>query len=60
MELFYHEHEFGPAKPRMRVWRENWFSDQFEVLTAEEFEQLEKLCQRFTIRLTRNPEDDLS
>jgi len=34
-----------------RVWRNDWGGDMFEVLTADEFDQLKHLCSRFSIRL---------
>lgn len=38
---------------RMRVWREGWLGDQFEVMEKEEFEQFKGFCGRFGIALYR-------
>jgi len=50
-QLFHHPHEYGGAN-RIRVWRENWRDDVFEVLTQEEFTTLSKICIRFNISIT--------
>ena len=39
---------------RMRVWRENWMDDQFEVMSLVDFKALEKMCKTFQIRMVRN------
>lgn len=34
-----------------RVWRNDWYGDQFEVLNEEEFNNLKTLCKRFSLGL---------
>lgn len=41
-----------------RVWRTDWFSDQFEILSPEEFMVLEKMCLKFGIHLDRAEDED--
>jgi len=35
-----------------RVWRSDWFSDQFELVITPEFKEIEKVCRRFSIPFT--------
>jgi hypothetical protein len=36
----------------VRVWRTDWFGDQFEVVTRDRFAEIESVCKQFAIRLT--------
>lgn len=40
-----------------RVWRSNWFGDQFEILNSEEFDTLSALAKRFNIPFTEAGDD---
>jgi hypothetical protein len=40
------EHEFGPAKPRMRVHRPGWLPDQFEIMDYDDFQTFKRLAER--------------
>lgn len=39
---------------RMRVWKEGWLGDQFEVLGPTEFGQFVGFCGRFGIALNEH------
>lgn len=41
----------------VRVWKDTWFNDQFEVLTTKQFEQLQYFAVRFSIRLNEHDEE---
>lgn len=40
-----------------RVWRADWPGDVFEIMTAEQFRQVQYVCARFSMSLTEA--DDL-
>jgi len=40
-----------------RVWRKDWASDQFTILTKEEFNKLASFCEIFSIPLEEATED---
>lgn len=44
--------------PRYRVWRDDWSGDQFEVLSAEDFNKLNNMCKRFSILLEEHFDED--
>jgi hypothetical protein len=46
-KLFYRYSDDGTY----RVWRGDWFGDQFQVLTVEEFEKLKWACDKMGIIL---------
>lgn len=48
LELYFRPHEYGGLN-RVRVWRNNWGGDQFEILSRAEFETLRAICMRFAI-----------
>lgn len=56
VKLMWRWHTGVDAGPR-RVWRIDWASDQFEVLSRQEFEALELLAQRFSIPLEQAQDD---
>lgn len=44
-----------------RVWRRDWIGDQFELISPVEFQTLERMCNKFAIRLVdmnNSPEDN--
>ena len=43
---------------RVRVWRDDWFSDQFEILSPNEFDALQTICRRFSIIIQRAADDE--
>lgn len=47
MKLFYRNHNSSGSM--VRVWRENWSSDAFEIMTKDSFENLIELGKRFGI-----------
>jgi hypothetical protein len=47
--IHYREHEFGPVKPRYRVWSDAWFNDQFEVVDYDEFHKFKALAEKLGI-----------
>jgi len=49
----YREHDASHS----RVWRSDWFRDQFEILSIEEFATFEKWAARFSF-IVRKAEDD--
>lgn len=49
MKLIYRDHESSGISKR--VWRENWSSDCFEILTMTQFLVLKGMCKMFNIIL---------
>lgn len=43
---------------QIRVWRNDWHGDQFEILGISEFNQLSLFCKRFSIPLTDYTDED--
>ena len=43
--LQYRAHDSLSTRPRMRVWAADWPHDSFEILTADEFEALQRSLQ---------------
>jgi len=43
---------------RYRVWRDGWASDQFEVISPEQFANLEANCKTLSIPLVDHTNDD--
>jgi hypothetical protein len=41
------------ARTQVRVWRESWRGDMFEVISKDEFEVLKYFCSLFNIHLIR-------
>lgn len=41
----------------VRVWRSDWFGDQFELMTEKDFADLRRVCKRFSIVLNQADED---
>lgn len=41
----------------VRVWRSDWFGDQFELMTEKDFANLRSVCKRFNIGLSQIDED---
>ena len=46
------------SRDQVRVWRENWIGDQFEIISKDEFEVLKHFASLFNIRLVRASEVD--
>lgn len=44
------------AKER-RIWRNDWYGDQFEIMTDKAFGITQGVCQIFSIPLTQAEED---
>lgn len=42
----------------VRVWRSDWFGDQFEVMPIARFNELSRLCRTFSIPLVDDTGDD--
>lgn len=57
LEWHYRPHETG-GDQRMRVWRNDWSGDQFEILTTKDFAKLQELAARLNIPLEQASEDD--
>ena len=55
--LIWRSHEAEPDSFPRRIWRDDWFGDQFEVVTEAEFQEIERFCTRFSI-LVREAEDN--
>jgi hypothetical protein len=41
-----------------RVWRTDWFGDQFEILGPDNFVDLERVCKRFAISMIDMNDED--
>lgn len=41
-----------------RVWRHDWFGDQFEVINEHKFDHLQDMCKMFSIPLIDATGDD--
>lgn len=52
IKFWYRSHETG-AKPRMRVWKDGWPSDSFEVLSHADFQNLKGDIAFFNESLSR-------
>lgn len=51
MTLYWRYH--GSDRTSVRVWRENWVGDQFEVISKDEFTLLQHFCTLFNVHLVR-------
>jgi hypothetical protein len=40
-------------RDKVRVWRENWIGEQFEIVSKDEFEVLKHFAFLFNIQLIR-------
>lgn len=47
--VHYREHEFGPEKPRLRIWVDGWLPDQFEVVDHNDFQNAKALMERLRV-----------
>lgn len=58
LEIYWLWHEGGGADPfaRRRVWRSDWFGDQFEIVNTQQFVEIQTFCRLFSIRLTEQGE----
>lgn len=50
MTLYWRYHN---GRDNVRVWRENWHGDQFEVLTKDEFTLLQHFGMLFNFHIVR-------
>lgn len=50
--------QWRPSAGTFRVWRTDWFDDQFEVLTPAEFQDLKTLARRFGFSFKEASDDD--
>lgn len=46
-----------PDRDMWRVWREDWFNDQFEVMEQADFDKLQSLLTRFNISIEIHEDD---
>lgn len=47
IEIHWRYHD--SSETRVRVWRNDWASDQFELITLEQFNEMERIFKRFSI-----------
>ena len=50
-KIQYLAHEFGPKKPRMRVRREWWMDDEFEVISYDDFVAFKAVAEALNVEL---------
>jgi hypothetical protein len=43
--------------PRYRIWRSDWFGDQFEIVDKQTLDQIEKVCNMFGIGFFEHEDD---
>lgn len=43
---------------RYRVWRDDWFGDQFEILGPDNFRDLSRYAEQFNIPMIEHSDDD--
>lgn len=56
--LRWRPHEVGGAVKDIRVWRNNWTGDTFEILTVSQFNELSRFCKMFNIPLVDYTDED--
>lgn len=56
MKILWRWHD--SSETRVRVWRSDWFGDQFEILTAEQFAEAKRVFEKFSFPVLQ-AEDDL-
>lgn len=56
LELHWRPHDSSATE--IRVWRNNWFGDQFEVLSIAQFNMLSRFCTMFNIPLVDQTFDE--
>ena len=44
-------------RDRVRVWRDEWAGDMFEIMAQNEFQQFRIFCNKFGFALTFQEED---
>lgn len=42
----------------VRVWKNSWFGDQFEILSIAQFNELSRFCKQFSILLVDYTDED--
>lgn len=55
MSFHFRPHHSTPGA--MRVWRSDWFGDQFEIFGPGDFESFRVACKRLGIPLDEAPAD---
>lgn len=54
LSLRWREHDTD----HVRVWRNDWFGDQFEVMSMAQFNNLSLMCRQFSIPLIDYSNED--